>query len=90
MECYLMLKSKDPHKLSPWMEKASKLKLPEFDAFISGLSNDITAVKNAIVTDYNNGLAEGSVNKLKLTKRIMFGRCGFQMLKYKTLKLENL
>jgi hypothetical protein len=31
----------------------------------------VEAVKNAIRYEYNNGLAEGSVNKLKLIKRIM-------------------
>jgi transposase len=28
--------------------------------------------------DYSNGLAEGSVKKLKVIKRIMYGRCGFK------------
>lgn len=36
--------------------------------YINGLRNDITAVKNGIDFKYNNGLAEGSVNKIKLTK----------------------
>ncbi|WP_399547986.1 transposase [uncultured Clostridium sp.] len=38
--------------------------------------------------DYNNGLAEGSVNKIKVIKRIMYGRCNFNTLKNKVLKLE--
>ncbi len=38
--------------------------------------------------DYNNGLAEGSVNKLKVVKRIMFGRNSFKLLKIKLLRLE--
>jgi len=29
---------------------------------------------------YNNGLAEGSVNKLKVAKRIMYGRNSFQQI----------
>lgn len=46
------------------------------------------AVKNEILLDYNNGLAEGSVNKLKVVKRVMYGRNGFEMLKGKLLRLE--
>ncbi len=46
------------------------------------------AVKNEILLDYNNGLAEGSVNKLKVVKRIMYGRNSFEMLKGKLLRLE--
>ena len=34
---------------------------------------------------YNNGLAEGSVNKIKVIKRIMYGRNSFNLLKSKVL-----
>ena len=37
---------------------------------------------------YNNGLVEGSVNKLKVVKRIMYGRNSFELLKGKRLQLE--
>lgn len=55
---------------------------------IGGISRDIEAVKNEIKYEYNNGLAEGSVNKLKLIKRIMYGRNSFNLLKNKLLRLE--
>lgn len=64
---------------------ASKLKVDEIDRYINGLKNDLQAVKNAITYPYNNGLAEGSVNKIKLTKRIMYGRNSFMLLKAKLL-----
>ncbi|HWQ89813.1 MAG TPA: transposase, partial [Desulfitobacteriaceae bacterium] len=35
--------------------------------------------------EYNNGLAEGSINKLKVIKRIMYGRNSFEMLRNKLL-----
>ncbi|MDR3540530.1 MAG: transposase, partial [Desulfosporosinus sp.] len=35
------------------------------------------------------GLAEGSVNKLKVIKRIMYGRNSFEMLRKKLLRLEK-
>ena len=47
-------------------------------------------MKNAISLDYNNGLAEGSVNKIKVIKRIMYGRCNFETLRNKVINLENL
>ncbi|MDD4422859.1 MAG: transposase [Eubacteriales bacterium] len=40
------------------------------NSFINGIERDKEAVKNAIMHDYSNGLAEGSVNKLKVIKRI--------------------
>lgn len=52
------------------------------------MQRDLVAVKNAIIYDYNNGLAEGGINKIKLIKRIMFGICSFEILKRKVLNLE--
>ena len=48
------------------------------------------AIKNAITYQYNNGLAEGSVNKIKVIKRIMYGRNSFELLKSKILLYEAL
>ena len=53
--------------------------------FINGIKKDLTAVKNGIIYSYNNGLAEGSVNKIKVIKRIMYGRNSFELLKAKVL-----
>jgi len=84
-----MLKSKKVEKVEEWIEKASNLKIRKIDKFVNGLKRDIQAVRNAIIYEYNNGLAEGSVNKLKVIKRIMYGRNKFEMLRQKVLLLEN-
>jgi transposase len=83
-----LMKHKKIEKLQGWIDKAKALEISEINSFINGLSRDIDAVKNAIIYDYNNGLAEGKVNKIKVTKRIMYGRCGFKLLKEKSLRLE--
>ena len=59
-------------------------------SFVNGIERDIDAINNAIIYSYNNGLAEGSVNKLKVIKRIMYGRCSFELLKSKLLRLEKM
>jgi len=64
-------------------------KEPKIDKFVNGLKRDMQAVRNAIIYEYNNGLAEGSVNKLKVIKRITYGRNKFEMLRQKVLLLEN-
>jgi len=81
--------SKDSHPLYSWMQNVESLGIPEVNSFINGLKNDLIAVKNAIEMNYNNGLAEGSVNKLKVIKRIMYGRNNFELLRNKVLLLEN-
>ena len=55
---------------------------------LMGLRRDLEAVKNAASHDYNDGLAEGSVNKLKLVKRKMYGSCSFETLRKKMLLQE--
>ncbi|MBZ9607337.1 transposase [Clostridium estertheticum] len=84
-----ILKNKEISKISKWMEQASSLNNKYINSFINGITRDISAVKNAIIYDYNNGLAEGSVNKLKVIKRIMYGRNSFEMLYKKILWLEK-
>ena len=67
------------------MKNIKNHKIPEIDSFLKGIERDLKAVKNGIKFDYNNGLAEGSVNKIKVIKRIMYGRCSFDLLKQKVL-----
>ena len=79
---------KKESELDKWLEDTDALEINELCSFANGIKRDIVAVKNAISFDYNNGLAEGSVNKLKVVKRIMYGRNSFELLKGKLLRLE--
>lgn len=83
-----ILFSKKGEDLEAWLEEADRLGLDEIKSFANGLRRDLEAVKNAASHDYNNGLAEGSVNKLKLVKRKMYGRCSFETLRKKMLLQE--
>lgn len=80
--------AKKPDEIKKWLKEADLLGIDEINSFANGIRRDIDAVKNAIELDYNNGLAEGSVNKLKVIKRIMYGRSSFELLKSKLLRLE--
>lgn len=80
---------KKASELDKWLEETELLEIDELTGFINGVRRDIAAVRNAIIFDYNNGLAEGSVNKLKVVKRIMYGRNSFKLLKGKLLRLES-
>jgi len=55
--------SKNVEKLEEWIEKANNLKIRKIDKFVNGLKREMQAVRNAIIYEYNNGLAEGSVNE---------------------------
>ena len=64
------------------MDKKSK---KELNSFITLIESDIEAVKNAIKYEYSNGLTEGFNNKTKVIKRVMYGRCSFDLLRLKIL-----
>lgn len=85
----MLLKSKNPDDLLLWVDKATALGISELDTFINGLKQDIDAVMNSIASDFNNGLAEGTINKIKVIKRIMYGRCSFMLLKNKCMLLQS-
>lgn len=84
-----ILFSQKAEDIDDWLAEADRLEVSELSSFANGLRKDIDAVKNAARHDYNNGLAEGSVNKLKLAKRKMYGRCSFETLRKKVLLREQ-
>ena len=64
--------------------------LVDKDNYISSIYHELfhmssSTYKNGIIYSYNNGLAEGSVNKIKVIKRVMYGRNSFELLKAKVL-----
>lgn len=82
--------TKSVGKLDSWIEETKNINIQEFKSFTNGLARDIEAVRNAVTYQNNNGLAEGSINKLKAIKRIMYGRCKFSTLRTKVLLLERM
>ena len=84
-EFHTAIFSKKPEKLDAWIDSAQKHDIPGLQSFVEGILKDSTAIKNGIIFPYNNGLAEGSVNKIKVIKRIMYGRNSFELLKAKVL-----
>ncbi|MBE1556321.1 transposase [Filibacter limicola] len=84
-----ILQSGEKELLHTWISEAAALELNELTSFLNGIKKDIDAVENACTPPYNNGLTEGSVNKLKTIKRIMYGRNSFELLRNKLLLLES-
>lgn len=80
-----LLFSKRTEQLDAWLIEIRAFNIEELNSFITGIETDLAAVKNAITYHYSNGLAEGTINKIKVIKRIMYGRCGFEMLRRKIL-----
>jgi transposase len=50
-------------------------------SFATGIRNDMQAVINGLTLHWNSGRVEGTVNKIKMIKRQMYGRAGFDLLR---------
>lgn len=68
-------------QLAPWLAQAASSCLVEFQAFASSLGRDRAAVELAISTQWSSGQVEGQVNRLKLIKRMMYGRGKLDLLR---------
>lgn len=84
-----MIRQKACHKLEQWLEDLQNSEISDIQNFARGVRRDFDAVKNGIAKPFNNGLAEGFINKLKVIKRIMYGRSNFNTLKLKSLLIQK-
>ena len=61
------------------IEKYKRSDLKALATFAKGLEKDIEAFENAVCCSLSNGFVEGTVSKLKMTKRVMYGRCSREL-----------
>lgn len=81
-----MLRWRRSSRLAQWIATATS---SEFLAqFARTLRRDLGALEFAIETPWNNGPIEGQINRLKVIKRQMYGRAGFELLKARVLPLS--
>jgi transposase len=80
-----MLRTRDPAALDPWLRAAETGVVPEVCAFAASLRRDYAAVAAALAHPWSSGQVEGHVTKVKLLKRLMFGRGKFDLLRRRVL-----
>jgi transposase len=73
-----MVKDRQGEGLEAWLLQAEKSSIPEFIRLAASFRSDYAAVQGS-------GQVEGQVNRLKLIKRQMFGRAGFDLLRKRVL-----
>jgi transposase len=71
--------------LGAWLRDARACGVPAVETFAAGLEQDGAAVRAALTTPWSNGQAEGQITRLKLLKRQMYGRAGFDLLRRRVL-----
>jgi transposase len=80
-----MLRTRTGEKLDDWLEKVRASQIRALQSFVLGVERDKAAVLAGLTLPQNNGVVEGKVNKLKLIKRMGYGRAGFPLLRQRVL-----
>ncbi len=80
---FRIFRERDLRALPAWLEATRGTALA---GFATGLERDIDAVREALRLPWNQGHVEGQVHRLKLIKRQMYGRAGFELLRLRVLQ----
>lgn len=80
-----MLRTRTGEHLDSWMRSVRACPIRELNSFVAGLERDKAAVVAGLTLPYSNGQTEGQITKLKLIKRMMYGRAGFPLLRQRVL-----
>ena len=77
-----MIRTRDSEAWPQWLVTASHSPLA---SFARRLERDRNAVYAALRLPWSNGMVEGQIHRLKLIKRQMYGRAGFDLLRLRVL-----
>jgi transposase len=81
----VMLTDRQGERLPDWLDAVRRDDLPSLHTLAAGIDRDLDAVIAGLTLPWNSGVVEGHVNRLKMLKRQMFGRAGFQLLRKRVL-----
>lgn len=80
-----MMRERKGKQLRTWMEQATRCGIAEMKSFVAGIERDYDAVQAGLLLPWSQGPVEGAVNKIKMHKRLMYGRARFKLLRQKLL-----
>jgi transposase len=80
-----MMTQRYGHRLGEWLASAAQADLPGINRFVNGVASDLDAVTAGLSLPYSSGPVEGNVNRIKMLKRQMYGRAGFDLLRKRVL-----
>ena len=78
----LLLRKRSDETLTKVLDDAAGTVLRDFAA---SLRRDLAAVQAALDLPWTTSPAEGQINRLKMLKRTMYGRAGFDLLRARVL-----
>jgi transposase len=80
-----MVRDREAAALEPWLQEAASSEVPEFRRFAASLRGDEAAVRAALEYPWSNGQLEGQINRVKVLKRVGYGRAKLDLLRQRIL-----
>ena len=80
-----MVRQLEGSHLERWLRSVRACHIPELHRFANGVEQDKAAVLVGLTLFHNNGQTEGQVTRIKLIKRMMYGRAGLALLRQRVL-----
>jgi transposase len=73
------------HQLPAWMDQVEQLGSAALRSLVAGLRTDLGAVTAGLTLPWSSGPVEGTVNRIKMLKRQMYGRARLDLLRKRIL-----
>ncbi|MEV8536191.1 ISL3 family transposase [Streptomyces sp. NPDC051211] len=80
-----MLTEREGERLPEWLDAVRQDDLPTLHTLAAGIDRDRDGVIAGLTLPWSSGVVEGHVNRIKMLKRQMFGRAGFDLLRKRVL-----
>jgi transposase len=81
----VMITTREGIGIDAWITQVETDTLPALTAFAQHLRHDLTAVRNGLTLTHSSGAVEGTINRLKMLKRQMFGRASLHLLRQRMI-----
>jgi transposase len=80
-----MMTGRHGDRLEQWITNVEQDTLPPLAAFAHNLRRDFDAIHNGLSLPYSSAAVEGTINRLKMLKRQMFGRASLDLLRKRVI-----
>jgi transposase len=81
----VMMRELRGDQLEEWMRRVEADDLPALHSFLTGIKRDQDAVVAGLTLSWSSGAVEGAVTRIKLLKRIGYGRAKLDLLRKRVL-----
>jgi transposase len=80
-----MVRERQADDLVPWLAHMETCGIAAFARLARGMRQDEAAIRAALTFPWSNGPVEGTINRLKMIKRSMYGRAKLDLLRQRVL-----